>query len=67
MFTQNKNNKKKRRVHYQLSYQVNIPGEVKVTNQKYNKYKTTSWSSCDDKLCSTAQIWPQGAEIESIV
>ena len=31
------NNKKKRRVHYQLSYQVNIPWEV--TNQKYKKIK----------------------------
>ena len=37
MFAQNKNNKKKRRVHYQLSYQVNIPWEV--TNQKYKKIK----------------------------
>ena len=31
------------------------------------KIWTTSWSSCDDKLCSTAQIWPQGAEIDERV
>ena len=37
MFAQNKNNKKKRRVHYQLSYQVNIPQEVR--NQKYKNIK----------------------------
>ena len=37
MFAQNKNNKKKRRVHYQLSYQVNIPREVR--NQKYKNIK----------------------------
>ena len=32
--------------------------------------KITSWSSCDDKLCCIAEIWPhwpQGAEKESIV
>ena len=37
MFAQNKNNKKKRRVHYQLSYQVNIPSEAR--NQKYRNIK----------------------------
>ena len=27
-------------------------------NREFRKNKT-SWSSCDDKLCSKAQIWPQ--------
>ena len=45
---------------FMINFQNISQGRVKNTTN-------TSWSSCDDKLCSTAQIWPQWAEIESIV
>ena len=47
MFARNKNNKKKRRVHYQLSYQVNIPGEVRNQKYRYMKNKNIINSSND--------------------
>ena len=40
-----------------ITVEINVYSSV----SKINK---TSWNSCDDNLCSTAQIWLQLAEIE---
>ena len=55
-------------VHFSTRYLALLKTTSSITQLRNEQsVETTSWSSCDDKLWSAAQIWPQGAEIESIV